>query len=1273
MSPQRLVHLRHILTRFRFAAVSTADQKNNDTFSHERSMSSLFISSIVPRKTGFGGVCFTANKTTNHRKVSIGPKASAAGDDEGATSSSSSEKKSSSKPSSSLTAGRKRATTKTTTTTRKASASSTRGATTTTANVIENLSEVRVKTRTKKNVGKHGRGAESSSGEEEEVLLFERRSVFNPSGSHRMEIESKEFIKENGSGDVYVSVTFSLAKKDDVEGNDGEGVENMVLHWATKTTTSEDPNAWIMAPDAIKPANTSEFGDGIASRTPFDGNGKLEFTAKKEDVKEVTEIVGILTRGEEWLHAEEGDMKALTQDPKLVVRAPPSGGSDDDASNDIFGDDPSASVLKKVCDFEGSDNRNLFSRICLLNDVLEDAKECNDKGLGIVLAWLRLSSTKQLPWYEGHNYQGKDMAHLQKVIASRLASVAAKHPDGTSRQYARMAMQFVARGGGNGDDIRLGILNIMREHGIKEGHRPGIEDRFIAQWHQKLHSNTTPDDIKICEAYLHFLHTGNWDDFWTHLWENAKLTREDLAGMKAGWRTEGISGPACHLPHMIDSFKHYLWILKTTHGGADVDTAMGFAQGKISDEARNGVWDILGNRDAHWIPGKIVEVRKCMLSCWKHDGEPDRDVVMLDAALEKFFRTKVEQIDFTSLDQDSKLSLLELAIENVALTGESENMQKSLDYLRRAQGEECGPRWSESWALTMKAALDNVTCAIAKDMDALCAVSNKTAKAIASVAKGSVSDAYLMNFGEEMVRGHALFVAAGLSNAAFNDARNACKNKSPWLVSSNGESPDALAKCAGKVILQNLEDAQGEDFTTKDDGLPVVFFSEKLGGLEDIPKGVSCVITKTPVDVLSHVAIRARNTGAFLASVQNDDIWNALIAQDFKYVAVAKSLDGNSVEFTNVEESEAKTLLSTSSTATSFGGEKKSVSVPKTKATRKLVVFPDAYAVGVVGGKSQSLAASAKVAEKANVIVPASFALPFGAFEKALKKDPETKANLDACLKIASATAKSNDVELRRKALAMARRVVSEGLELPDDFAKELEAAIEQTSKSSTNKVSVDDLWASICGVWASKWTERAFNSRLAVGIKETELSVAVLNMELCDAEYAFVLHSKDPTSSEEDGGADIMCGEICVGLGEALVGNDPGRALGFRVCKKTKQVLEITSQPSKPVAYYSPPNGAYIARSDSNGEDLEDFAGAGLYDSIPTSETSSKPAEYSACDLIWNATFRDDLLQKLCALAVDVETLCGGKAQDVEGCVVVENDGETRLKLVLLQSRAQV
>lgn len=30
----------------------------------------------------------------------------------------------------------------------------------------------------------------------------------------------------------------------------------------------------------------------------------------------------------------------------------------------------------------------------------------------------------------------------------------------------------------------------------------------MEQWHQKLHNNTTPDDVAICEAYLNFLDGG---------------------------------------------------------------------------------------------------------------------------------------------------------------------------------------------------------------------------------------------------------------------------------------------------------------------------------------------------------------------------------------------------------------------------------------------------------------------------------------------------------------------------------------------------------------------------------------------------------------------------------------------------------------------------------------------------------------------------------------------------------------------------------------------
>ena len=56
------------------------------------------------------------------------------------------------------------------------------------------------------------------------------------------------------------------------------------------------------------------------------------------------------------------------------------------------------------------------------------------------------------------------------------------------------------------------------------------------------------------------------------------------------------------------------------------------------------------------------------------------------------------------------------------------------------------------------------------------------------------------------------------------------------------------------------------------------------------------------------------------------------------------------------------------------------------------------------------------------------------------------------------------------------------------------------------------------------------------------------------------------------------MCGEICVGLGEALVGNDPGRALGFRVCKRRNKFFgnHVATVETGGVLF-TPPSGAYI------------------------------------------------------------------------------------------------
>ena len=51
--------------------------------------------------------------------------------------------------------------------------------------------------------------------------------------------------------------------------------------------------------------------------------------------------------------------------------------------------------------------------------------------------------------------------------------------------------------------VRDEILNIMHRNNIGEKRGTWMED-----WHQKLHNNTTPDDVAICEAFIAFLKAG---------------------------------------------------------------------------------------------------------------------------------------------------------------------------------------------------------------------------------------------------------------------------------------------------------------------------------------------------------------------------------------------------------------------------------------------------------------------------------------------------------------------------------------------------------------------------------------------------------------------------------------------------------------------------------------------------------------------------------------------------------------------------------------------
>ena len=62
--------------------------------------------------------------------------------------------------------------------------------------------------------------------------------------------------------------------------------------------------------------------------------------------------------------------------------------------------------------------------------------------------------------------------HLHALILCCCVLQARSSSEPWCRYFARLTAAGLPRGGGDGDAIRHGILNIMRENGIKEGHRP---------------------------------------------------------------------------------------------------------------------------------------------------------------------------------------------------------------------------------------------------------------------------------------------------------------------------------------------------------------------------------------------------------------------------------------------------------------------------------------------------------------------------------------------------------------------------------------------------------------------------------------------------------------------------------------------------------------------------------------------------------------------------------------------------------------------------------
>lgn len=128
-------------------------------------------------------------------------------------------------------------------------------------------------------------------------------------------------------------------------------------------------------------------------------------------------------------------------------------------------------------------------------------------------------------------------------------------------------------------------------------HRHKISERaghFYEQWHQKLHNNTTPEDIPICEALLAYLKNGgNMQKYWEVLSAN-NITAERLASYERKITTE-----PWYKPEAIPCFENYLAILKRMHSSDDLNLLIDEAKGHVGGDTHNLMHDLQRNYKDH--------------------------------------------------------------------------------------------------------------------------------------------------------------------------------------------------------------------------------------------------------------------------------------------------------------------------------------------------------------------------------------------------------------------------------------------------------------------------------------------------------------------------------------------------------------------------------------------------------------------------------------------------------------------------------------------------
>jgi len=874
-----------------------------------------------------------------------------------------------------------------------------------------------------------------------------------------------------------------------------------------------------------------------------------------------------------------------------------------------------AGLADEIIQAETSRNSwTLMHRFNLCYDLLDRVQ--NDcEGFALLYVWLRFSAIRQLTWQRNYNTKPRELAHAQDRLTSKLAEVYRTQP--ALRLITRLTLATIGRGG-EGQRIRDEVLNIMHRHHVKE-----VSGHFLEEWHQKLHNNTTPDDIVICQAFLEFLRSnGQLDRFYRTL-EAGGVTRQRLESFERPIRSQPQFVP--HLKEgLIHDFQNFLTILKASHSGTDLETALSAARSRLDhgmQQQLNYLWD---HRDDSQVPlpefvRRLTQARRD-LSKVTLASQGLRELLYLDLALEQLLRTVIERNIHLDLGGELLADLIASVLENVTLTYPDAELTACSHHWQKLQSL---PRFAAPWSLHAKSVVDRVSRALGTWMDGLYQLLQPAAEYLGHGFQAE--DWTVKLFSEEVVRGSSLGFVLSILLRHLDPLLRKAAHLGDWQIVSPG-------RAAGKIhAVEALRSIQRQRFNS-----PTVIIADAVNGDEDIPEGVVAVLAPDVTDIVSHVAVRARNAHLLFASCHDEATLEHLKSLNGRFVQLDVSPGGDVLVKENAEQ--AAVAQAKSSTG------KLSV---EARSFTEYALGLDEFNEKVVGGKASHLA-QLRGKLPISIHLPASVALPFGVFEKVLEHGKNTQV-AKRCAELAT-QAEPGGAEV----LAKLRETILE-LTAPDELVQALHQTMMLAKLAWPERI--DILWQRIKQVWASKWNDRAFLSRQRLGFPHDRLYMAVLIQEVVPADYAFVIHTVNPFT----GNTSERFAEIVLGLGETLVGNYPGRALSF-LWNKAQDKPTLLSYPAKSTALYG---SGLICRSDSNGEDLEGYAGAGLYDSVLLDPPKQATIDYTDEPLLWDEPFRSELLAAIASIGGEVEKACDSP-QDIEGAV-------TKGKYYVVQTRPQV